>query len=74
MDPRDAAPLPPPPPPSAAAASASWLLDARLEIDAKAKPPGSLGLLEDWAVQVSNIQQTLQPHISAARLLIFAGM
>lgn len=69
-DPHHGAARPPPPPPQ----SASWLLDARREIDAKAKPPGSLGLLEDWAVQISNIQQTLQPHITAARLLIFAGM
>lgn len=51
----------------------AWLLEARQEIDAKAKPPGSLGLLEDWAVKISDIQQTLRPHISAARLVLFAG-
>ncbi|GAB5032875.1 nicotinate-nucleotide-dimethylbenzimidazole phosphoribosyltransferase [Nannochloropsis oceanica] len=74
MNSHNAALLPPPPlPPSPPPPSASWLLDARREIDAKAKPPGSLGLLEDWAVKISNIQQTLQPHITAARLLIFAG-
>jgi nicotinate-nucleotide--dimethylbenzimidazole phosphoribosyltransferase len=39
----------------------------------KAKPPGSLGRIEDLAVQLGLIQQTLNPRADRARLLLFAG-
>ncbi len=46
---------------------------ARRCIDAKAKPPGSLGLLEEWAVQLAALQETLTPRLVAARLVVFAA-
>lgn len=34
----------------------SYAVIARRYIDAKAKPPGSLGLLEGWAVKLAALQ------------------
>lgn len=50
-------------------------LGARLReaIDAKAKPPGSLGQLEDLAVQLGQIQGRFDPHIGRIAALVFAG-
>lgn len=45
----------------------------RAALDGKAKPPGSLGRIEDLAVQLGLIQQTLNPRTDRARLLLFAG-
>ncbi len=45
----------------------------RAAVDGKAKPPGSLGRIEDLAVQVGMIQQSLTPKLDRARLLLFAG-
>lgn len=42
-------------------------------LDAKTKPPGSLGRLEDWAHQIACIQQSLQPHVDDVCVLVFAG-
>ena len=45
----------------------------RAALDGKAKPPGSLGRIEDLAVQLGLIQQTPTPRADRARLLLFAG-
>jgi nicotinate-nucleotide--dimethylbenzimidazole phosphoribosyltransferase len=45
----------------------------RAALDGKAKPPGSLGRIEDLAVQVGLVQQSLTPKLERARLLLFAG-
>jgi nicotinate-nucleotide--dimethylbenzimidazole phosphoribosyltransferase len=42
-------------------------------MDAKVKPPRSLGRLESWAVQLAVLQGTLQPRIGRGRLLVFAA-
>jgi nicotinate-nucleotide--dimethylbenzimidazole phosphoribosyltransferase len=46
---------------------------AQRAIDEKTKPLGSLGELETWAVRLACIQDTLTPHISRARLLVFGA-
>ena len=54
-------------------------LDRRLEgalraaVDGKAKPPGSLGRLEDFAVRLGLIGGSLAPRLDRAVLLVFAG-
>ncbi len=45
----------------------------RTKIAGKAKPPGSLGRLEDLAVQIGVATRSLTPALGQARLLIFAG-
>ena len=45
----------------------------RARLDAQARPPGSLGRLEDLAVQVALIQRTEAPRVGRARVLVFAG-
>ncbi|KRA60453.1 nicotinate-nucleotide--dimethylbenzimidazole phosphoribosyltransferase [Caulobacter sp. Root655] len=47
------------------------LLRARL--DGKAKPPGSLGVIEDLAVRIGLIQNRLDPRIAQTDLYVFAG-
>ncbi|MFK7995452.1 MAG: nicotinate-nucleotide--dimethylbenzimidazole phosphoribosyltransferase [Granulosicoccus sp.] len=46
---------------------------AQEAIDNKTKPPGSLGLIEQLAVQVASIQQTLKPCVDPARIIVFAA-
>lgn len=54
-------------------------LDAALQaalrevVDGKAKPPGSLGRLEELAVRIGAIQDRTKPHIGPATVLVFAG-
>lgn len=45
----------------------------RAKLAAKAKPPGSLGRLEDLAVQIGVATKSLTPALGQARLVIFAG-
>ncbi len=45
----------------------------RAVIDGKAKPPGSLGRIEDLAVQLALMWQPEMPRANQATLLVFAG-
>ena len=45
----------------------------RLAIDAKTKPPGSLGRVEVLAARIARIQGTLTPRLRRCRLTLFAG-
>lgn len=47
--------------------------ELRAALDAKAKPVGSLGRLEDLAVQVGLVQGTRQPVVRNPLVLVFAG-
>ena len=71
--------------PSHSPSPAAWIwppvapLDRALEaalrsrIDGKAKPPGSLGRLEDLAVQLAMMWHPAEAKVERARLLVFAG-
>ena len=45
----------------------------RARLDAQARPPGSLGHIEDLAVRLATIQQRHQPRADRVSLLLFAG-
>lgn len=47
--------------------------ELREAVGGKAKPPGSLGRIEDLAVRLGLIQGTAQPRAERATLLLFAG-
>ncbi len=49
------------------------LAQATAKIDAKTKPLGALGRLEDLAVQMCMIQNDLNPAIRSKHLFVFAG-
>jgi nicotinate-nucleotide--dimethylbenzimidazole phosphoribosyltransferase len=45
----------------------------RAQLDGKAKPPGSLGRIEDLAVRIGLIQGRVDPRIARTDLYVFAG-
>ena len=45
----------------------------RLAIDAKTKPPGSLGRIEALAARIARVQGTVTPRLRRCRLTLFAG-
>ncbi|MCP4669726.1 MAG: nicotinate-nucleotide--dimethylbenzimidazole phosphoribosyltransferase, partial [Desulfobacula sp.] len=51
----------------------SLLAAAATKIDNKAKPLGALGRMEDLAIQMSLIQNRLNPEIRQKNLFVFAG-
>jgi nicotinate-nucleotide--dimethylbenzimidazole phosphoribosyltransferase len=50
-----------------------FLKAAQRRIDAKTKPPGSLGKLEAIAVRLAWIQQNLMPQVRRKRICVFAA-
>ncbi|MGC1303628.1 MAG: nicotinate-nucleotide--dimethylbenzimidazole phosphoribosyltransferase, partial [Caulobacteraceae bacterium] len=60
-------------PPSILPLDSALGADLRSRIDGKAKPPGSLGRLEDLAVRIGQIQQRLDPRVERVRAYVFAG-
>lgn len=53
--------------------SDALLPEATTKIDNKTKPPGSLGRLESLAIQLCQIQDSLNPKITRKSLFVFAG-
>ena len=47
--------------------------ELRRALDAKAKPLGSLGRIEELAIQLGKIQGTLRPRVADPVVLVFAG-
>ncbi len=56
-----------------AAPSAEWERKAQERLDQLTKPPGSLGVLEDIAVQLAGIQGTVFPEIKQKSVLVMAA-
>lgn len=50
-----------------------FLAELKRRVDDKTKPPGSLGRLEDLAVQLGLIQGTLAPDVTSAAVYVFAA-
>ena len=53
--------------------SFSFTADLQRALDAKTKPIGSLGRLEQLAAQIATLQSTLQPSMSTCQLIIFGA-
>jgi nicotinate-nucleotide--dimethylbenzimidazole phosphoribosyltransferase len=60
-------------PPAIAPLDQTLTASMRARIDGKAKPPGSLGRIEDLAVQLGMIAYPADPPSEKAVLLVFAG-
>jgi nicotinate-nucleotide--dimethylbenzimidazole phosphoribosyltransferase len=60
-------------PPAIAPLDRALAATMRARIDGKAKPPGSLGQIEDLAVQLGMIAHPAGPQVNNAVLLVFAG-
>ena len=52
----------------------SAMAEARARQDKLAKPPGSLGMLEDLSVQLAGITGKVKNHVDVKHLLVFAAM
>jgi len=50
-----------------------WQQQIQHFIDRKTKPPGSLGRLEELALQIASLQKTLRPNLAMPRLWVFAA-
>ena len=50
-----------------------WSAAAQARLDALAKPPGSLGTLETWAVTLCRQQKTLAPTAGPAAVIVFCA-
>ncbi|KAK1869865.1 hypothetical protein I4F81_012330 [Pyropia yezoensis] len=48
-------------------------MDPAAVMDAKAKPPGSLGLLEDWAARLATLAAPAPPRVTAPAAAIFCA-
>ncbi|GAB0490762.1 hypothetical protein MMPV_002000 [Pyropia vietnamensis] len=48
-------------------------MDPTAVMDAKAKPPGSLGLLEDWAARLARLAAPAPPRVTAPAAAIFCA-
>jgi nicotinate-nucleotide--dimethylbenzimidazole phosphoribosyltransferase len=60
-------------PPAIAAVDRALEAKLRAKLDGKAKPPGSLGHIEDLAVRLGLITGDLEPRADRTALLVFAG-
>jgi nicotinate-nucleotide--dimethylbenzimidazole phosphoribosyltransferase len=58
---------------STAVKSTEWSAQARERFNLPTQPLGSLGYLEDLAVRLVGIQETLTPNLSKKRLCLFAA-
>ena len=59
--------------PTFAPFDAALAAQLRAKIDGKAKPPGSLGRLEDLAVRIGLVQGTETPSVGRIQAYVFAG-
>lgn len=60
-------------PPPIAPLDADLVMRLRAKVGGLAKPPGSLGRLEDLAVRIGAIQGREDPHLGRVRAYVFAG-
>ncbi|MBI1682939.1 nicotinate-nucleotide--dimethylbenzimidazole phosphoribosyltransferase [Caulobacter hibisci] len=60
-------------PPPIVAVDRGLEVELRGKLDGKAKPPGSLGRIEDLAVRLGLIDNSLSPRAATTALVVFAG-